>query len=123
MRAIGAPGAALPRWVYPPAALGVVFVVVPLVGMAVKVDWSRFGALITSPDSRAALLLSLRTATMSTLLCLILGVPLALVLARHGGWLARVIRPLACADRAAATSRRTLPSFRRPWNSLSSVAE
>ena len=39
MRAIGAPGAALPRWVYPPAALGVVFVVVPLVGMAVKVDW------------------------------------------------------------------------------------
>ena len=94
MRAIGAPGAALPRWVYPPAALGVVFVVVPLVGMAVKVDWSRFGALITSPDSRAALLLSLRTATMSTLLCLILGVPLALVLARHGGWLARVIRPL-----------------------------
>jgi molybdate transport system permease protein len=94
MRPIGAPGVALPRWVYLPAALGTLFVVVPLVGMAVKVDWSRFGALITSPDSRAALLLSLRTATMSTLLCLILGVPLALVLARHGGRLARVVRPL-----------------------------
>ena len=94
MRPIGAPGVALPRWVYLPAALGTLFVVVPLVGMAVKVDWSRFGALITSPDSRAALVLSLRTATMSTLLCLILGVPLALVLARHGGRLARVVRPL-----------------------------
>jgi molybdate transport system permease protein len=85
---------ALPRWVYLPAALATVFVALPLVAIAVKVDWSRFGALITSPASRAALLLSLRTATASTLLCLILGVPLALVLARHRGALARVLRPL-----------------------------
>jgi molybdate transport system permease protein len=94
MRPIGAPGVALPRWVYLPAALATVFVALPLVAIAVKVDWSRFGALITSPASRAALLLSLRTATASTLLCLILGVPLALVLARHRGALARVLRPL-----------------------------
>jgi len=94
MRPIRAPGVALPRWVYLPAALATVFVGLPLVAIAVKVDWSRFGSLITSPASRAALLLSLRTATASTLLCLILGVPLALVLARHRGALARVLRPL-----------------------------
>ena len=94
MRPISAPGVALPRWVYLPAALATVFVGLPLVAIAVKVDWSRFGSLITSPASRAALLLSLRTATASTLLCLILGVPLALVLARHRGALARVLRPL-----------------------------
>lgn len=94
MRPISAPGVALPRWVYLPAALATVFVGLPLVAIAVKVDWSRFGSLITSPASQAALLLSLRTATASTLLCLILGVPLALVLARHRGALARVLRPL-----------------------------
>ena len=94
MRPIGAPGVGLPRWVYLPAALATVFVALPLVAIAIKVDWSRFGSLITSPASRAALLLSLRTATASTLLCLILGVPLALVLARHRGALARMLRPL-----------------------------
>ena len=94
MRPIGAPGVALPRWVYLPAALATVFFALPLVAIAGNVDWSRFGSLITSPASRAALLLSLRTATASTLLCLILGVPLALVLARHRGALARVLRTL-----------------------------
>ena len=84
----------LPRWVYLPALAGVVFIVLPLVAMALRVDWSRFGALVTSPASRAALLLSLRTASASTLLCLVLGVPLALVLARHSGPVVRVLRPL-----------------------------
>ena len=88
------PAPGLPRWVYLPAAVGVMFVVVPLIAMALKVDWARFGPLVTSPASRAALLLSLRTATASTLLCLILGVPLALVLARHRGPLIRLVRPL-----------------------------
>lgn len=94
MRPIRAPGVSLPRWVYLPAAAGAIFVVLPLLAIAFKVDWSRFGALITSPASRAALLLSLRTATASTLLCVVLGVPLALVLARHRGALVRVLRPL-----------------------------
>ena len=84
----------LPRWVYLPAAVGVAFVVLPLVAMAVKVDWSQLGTLVGSPAARAALLLSLRTAAASTLLCLLLGVPLALVLARHGGPLTRVLRPV-----------------------------
>jgi molybdate transport system permease protein len=84
----------LPRWTYLPAALGMVFVVLPLVAMAVKVDWPHFGSLITSPSSRTALLLSLQTATASTALCLVLGVPMALVLARSGLRLVRWLRPL-----------------------------
>ena len=94
MRPTRNPGASLPRWVYPPAALGVLFVVVPLLAMALKVDWPNLGGLIGSPEARAALLLSLKTASASTLLCLLLGVPLALVLARHSGPLIRALRPL-----------------------------
>ena len=94
MRPTRNPGASLPRWVYPPAALGVLFVVFPLLALALKVDWPILGALIGSPEARAALLLSLKTASASTLLCLLLGVPLALVLARHSGPLIRALRPL-----------------------------
>lgn len=65
-----------------------------MVAIAVKVDWPHFGSLITSRPSRAALLLSLQTATASTALCLVLGVPMALVLARSGMRLVRLLRPL-----------------------------
>jgi molybdate transport system permease protein len=94
MRSNGPQPAALPRWVYLPAAAGAVFVVLPLIALAVKADWPRFGALVTSPASRTALGLSLRTAAASTLLCLLFGVPLALVLARHHGRAVRMLRPL-----------------------------
>jgi molybdate transport system permease protein len=94
MRSNGPQPAALPRWVYLPAAAGAVFVVLPLVALAFKADWPRFGALVTSPASRTALGLSLRTAAASTLLCLLFGVPLALVLARHHGRAVRMLRPL-----------------------------
>jgi molybdate transport system permease protein len=86
--------AGLPRWVYLPAALGTGFVALPLVAIAVKVDWPHFGSLITSRPSKAALLLSLQTATASTALCLVLGVPMALVLARSRMRLVRLLRPL-----------------------------
>lgn len=54
----------------------------PLAAMASKVDWSNFYGLITSDSSVTALKLSLRTSAMSTLLCIIFGVPMAMVLAR-----------------------------------------
>ncbi len=85
---------ALPRWIYVPATIGAVFVVLPLVAIVAKVDWPRFLMLITSESSRAALLLSLKTATASTVLCLVFGVPLALVLARGDGRAVQLLRPL-----------------------------
>lgn len=86
--------AGLPRWLYLPAAIGALFVAVPLVAVAIKVDWPNFVQLISSDSSTEALLLSLRTATASTVLCLIFGVPMALVLARSDSVLVRVARPL-----------------------------
>src|SRR6516164_8152405 len=84
----------LPRWVYAPAAVGAVFVVLPLFAIAIKVDWPNFWSLITSPSSKTALLLSLKTAAASTVLCVLFGVPMALVLARSETRLVRLLRPL-----------------------------
>lgn len=73
---------AVPRWVYLLAGVGALFILLPLVGMVAQVDWVQFIPLISSESSVAALGLSLKTATASTVLCIIFGVPLALVLAR-----------------------------------------
>ncbi|HEY5842241.1 MAG TPA: ABC transporter permease [Mycobacterium sp.] len=75
-------GSGLPGWVFLPAVLGGVFIVLPLVAMLVKVQWSQFWELITSESSIAALWLSLKTSTASTILVVLLGTPMALVLAR-----------------------------------------
>ena len=72
----------LPAWVHLPAALGALFVITPLVAVLLRIDWPDFVPLITSESSRVALLLSLKTATASTAVCVLLGVPMALVLAR-----------------------------------------
>lgn len=72
----------LPTWIYLPAMVGALFVIVPLVAILLKIDWSNFIPLITSESSRAALVLSLKTASASTAVCVLIGVPMALVLAR-----------------------------------------
>ena len=92
-------GVGLPRWLYVPAALGVVFVLLPLLAMVSRVDWSGFGSLVTSESARDALWLSLRTSAISTLLCVLFGVPMAAVLARtdfpgHGVVRSLVLLPL-----------------------------
>src|SRR4051794_25279446 len=75
-------GSAVPGWLFVPAVVGGLFVLLPLLAMLIKVPWSHFGSLLTSESSRAALELSLRTAVASTVLCVAFGVPMALVLAR-----------------------------------------
>ena len=72
----------LPRWVWLPAGVGAALVLLPLAGLAARVPWRSSAGLVTSPASRDALVLSLQTAAASTLLCVVLGVPMALVLAR-----------------------------------------
>ena len=72
----------MPAWVFVPAAAGALFVVLPLAAMLTRVEWTRFFSLISSESSVDALLLSLRTSSASTVLCVILGVPMAIVLAR-----------------------------------------
>lgn len=72
----------LPSWIYVPAAVGALIVIVPLVGILLKIDWAHFIPLVTSRSSRTALVLSLKTAAASTVVCVVIGVPMALVLAR-----------------------------------------
>jgi molybdate transport system permease protein len=50
--------------------------------MVSRVDWAHFTGLVSSPSALDALWLSLRTSTASTVVCLLLGVPMAAVLAR-----------------------------------------
>ena len=80
------PALTIPRWLLVPAALGALLVAVPVVAMALTVDWREFWPLVTSEASTDALWLSLRTASVSTLLCLLFGIPLAVVLALLFGY-------------------------------------
>lgn len=77
VRAVG-----LPRWLFVPAALGAAVVLLPLVALVLRVPWTDFPALVTGESARTALWLSLRTSAVSTALCVLLGVPMAMVLAR-----------------------------------------
>lgn len=65
-----------------PAAVAVAFLALPLVALALRTPWSRLDTLLASPEVAQSLQLSLLTAGTSTVLCLVLGVPLAWVLAR-----------------------------------------
>ena len=80
-----------PRWVVLPAALGMLLVALPLAGLLSKIPWPGLWQLLTSESSLAALQLSILTASVSTALCIVLGTPMALLLARHG---LRWLRPL-----------------------------
>ena len=80
-----------PRWVVLPAALGMLLVALPLAGLLSRVPWPGLWELLTSQSSLAALQLSILTASVSTVFCIVLGTPMALILARHG---LRWLRPL-----------------------------
>jgi molybdate transport system permease protein len=72
----------VPGWIFVPALAGAAFVLLPLLAVVLRTPWSRFFELIASEASREALVLSLRTSATSTALCVLLGVPMAVVLAR-----------------------------------------
>lgn len=80
-----------PRWVVLPAALGMLLVALPLAGLLSRVPWPGLWELLTSQSSLTALQLSILTASVSTVFCIVLGTPMALILARHG---LRWLRPL-----------------------------
>ncbi len=77
-----------------PAALGLLFLVLPLAGLLVHTPWSTLPQRLTEPGVLTALRLSVQTATLATLLCLALGVPLAWLLARVRFPGRRVVRAL-----------------------------
>lgn len=77
-----------------PAALGLLFLLAPLVGLLARAPWHRLGSLLSDRTVGQALRLSLLSATLATLLSLAVGVPLAWVLARLDFPGRRVLRAL-----------------------------
>ncbi|NGM13290.1 ABC transporter permease [Verrucosispora sp. WMMA2044] len=65
-----------------PAAIGLLFLLLPLAGLLIRTPWSTLPQRLTEPGVLTALRLSVQAATLATLLCLVLGVPLAWLLAR-----------------------------------------
>jgi molybdate transport system permease protein len=72
----------LPPALVPLAGLALLFLTLPVVGLLVRAPWRTLGEVLTRPESLDALRLSLVCATIATALCLVVGVPLAWVLAR-----------------------------------------
>jgi molybdate transport system permease protein len=77
-----------------PAALALGFLTLPLLGLLIRAPWTDAWRVLTSEGAVQALRLSLITATVSTVLCIVLGVPLAWLIARPGLRLAGALRAL-----------------------------
>lgn len=69
-------------------------IIAPLIALMAKVPWSSF---FSSLSDLTAIKLSLWTSTLAALISLILGVPLAWILAKSSGKLTNFIRPLVLA--------------------------
>ena len=65
------------------ALVGAALLTLPLVGLLSKAPWRRLPDLVTSPAARTALRLSLECSFGALAISLLLGVPLAWLLARH----------------------------------------
>jgi molybdate transport system permease protein len=77
-----------------PAALAVAFLVLPLAALLIRAPWTRLGTLLAEPAVGEALRLSLVSASAATAISLVLGVPLAWVLARSRARGRTVLRAL-----------------------------
>ena len=90
----------------------------PLIGVGLRVPWGQIPTLLSGESAQIALWLSLRTALISTLVSLVLGVPLALALARQwpGVGLARIVVVLPMTMPPVVAGIALLATFgRRGW--------
>lgn len=95
-----------------PAALGTALLVLPLAAMVAATDWPGLPAQLRSEPLQQALRLSLVTSTAASLVCVLLGLPLAWVLARitfrgRGVLRAMVTVPLVLPPVVAGVALRT----------------
>ncbi len=77
-----------------PALAGLAFLVLPLLGLLARAPWPTLPRRLAEPQVLDALRLSMLSATLATLVCLVLGVPLAWLLARVSFPGLRVVRAL-----------------------------
>lgn len=74
------------------AAIGAVFLALPLIALLAKTPWHELGSILRGQGVGQALRLSLETATAATAVSIAFGVPLAWVLARSHWWGVRILR-------------------------------
>ena len=72
----------IPAGLLVPAGIGLAFLVLPLAGLLIRTPWSTLLERLAEPGVLTALRLSLQTSTIATIICVLLGVPLAWLLAR-----------------------------------------
>lgn len=69
-----------------PAGVGLALLGLPLVALVTRAPWAQLPQLLTQSTVIQPLVLSLATASIATLVCVVVGIPLALVLAHSAEW-------------------------------------
>lgn len=82
VRRAGRPPSGVPVVVALPAGVALILLALPLVGLAARVPWSDAAEVLARPATLQALRISLATSLIAATLSLVLGVPLAWLLAR-----------------------------------------
>jgi molybdate transport system permease protein len=68
------------------AAIGLALLVLPLLGLLLRAPWAALPGLLVSEAVVQALVLSLGTAAVSTVVCLVFGIPIAVLLSHSIHW-------------------------------------
>ena len=77
-----------------PGLVGLSFLALPLVGLVVRAPWSDLGRILAAPDVLSSLWLSLWTSAVATVCAVVLGLPLAWLVARGPARTRRLLRTL-----------------------------
>ena len=72
----------VPPLLWAPGLLGLAFLVLPLVALVLRAPWATLPGRLVEPGVLTALRLSVTTASAATVLAVLVGVPLAVLLAR-----------------------------------------
>lgn len=84
----------LPGALIVPALLGAGVLTLPILALLARIEWAMLPGTLAAPETLTALGLSLGTAALATGVCVVLGVPLALLISRTQGWIAATLRGL-----------------------------
>lgn len=84
-----------PAWLAGPAVLALLFLLIPFGALVMRVHWGQIPQLLATTQSQDALWLSLKTCLISTALCIVFGVPLALWLSQaRNSFFPRLVRTI-----------------------------
>jgi molybdate transport system permease protein len=83
-----------PAWLWIPAAFGIAFLLLPIIGMISRIEPDTLSAVVQAPESRIAMGLSLLTSAVSAIVSVAIGFPLGYLLATKRFAGQRVVRTL-----------------------------